>query len=131
MPAYTDHSFYTTTYLGTTLTSTEFPRLALRASAIVDQVTFGRAVGIVEAGTDTDTIEKIKLATCGIAELVKQLDKVESGGAGEIASERVGNHSVSYVQNATSQMSDDEKLSRVAKIYLWDTDLMYQGITSP
>jgi len=128
MSAYADFDFYKDIYLGTMLTQAEFPRLAMRASAIVDQVTFGRVATVMEADEDTDTIEKIKLATCGIAELVKQLDKVESGGAGEIASERVGNHSVSYVQNATAAMSDDDKFLRVAKLYLFDTELLYRGV---
>ncbi|MCE5209853.1 MAG: hypothetical protein LLG42_16305, partial [Chloroflexi bacterium] len=81
---------------------------------------------VVTTGTDTDTIEKIKLATCAVAEKVKQLDGMESGG--EIASERVGNHSVSYVQNPTAQLSDDAKFRRVAKLYLWGTGLMFAGV---
>jgi len=128
MSAYANFEFYTTQYLGTTLIQAEFPRLAMRASAIVDQVTFGRAATVIEANEDDETIEKIKLATCGIAELVKQLDKVENNGGGEVASERVGNHSVSYVQNATATMSDDEKFFRVAKLYLFDTELLYRGV---
>jgi len=67
MTAYTDSTYYTGTYLGNVIASADFPRLALRASAVIDQVTFGRASAIVTAATDTATIALIKMATCAVA----------------------------------------------------------------
>jgi hypothetical protein len=67
----------------------------------------------------------IKMATCAVAEELQTISKNESGG--EISSERIGNNSVSYVNNSTAQLSDDKKLARVAKLYLGNTGMMYQG----
>lgn len=127
--AYADWDFYTGTYKGVAIAQTDFPRLVLRASAVIDQVTFGRAVEVVDANEDAETIELICMATCAVAEEYQVLDK-STGSGGEIASEKVGSHSVSYVQNATAQMSDDAKLARAARLYLGQTGLMYQGIFS-
>lgn len=127
MAAYVDFSFYSGTYLGATIPAADFPRLALRASAVINQLCFGRAATVM-ASTDPLDAEKknsIQLATCAVAEQLFLLSKNESGG--EVASESVGSHSVSYVQNSTSKMSDDEKMAREARFYLWETGLMYRG----
>jgi hypothetical protein len=126
MGAYADYEYYSGTYLGASIAAPDFPRLALRASAIVDRVTFGQAGPVVTAATDVDTIDKIKMATCAVAEEYQVLDKHESGG--EIASERVGNNSVAYVQNKTAQLSDEAKMAKVAKTYLWPTGLMARNV---
>lgn len=128
MTAYVDYSFYISEdYLGSAIAQAEFPRLALRASAVIDQVTFNRAAAVMAAATDTETIQAIKCATCAVAEEYQILEK-PSGSGGEIASERVGNYSVSYVQNSTAQLSDDAKLARAARLYLLSTGLLYAGI---
>jgi hypothetical protein len=121
MAAYVDHTFYADTYKGTAIAQSEFPGLALRASAVIDQVTFDRTAAVVTAGTDTSTIEKIKLAACAVADEFQKLDA--SGGA--VQSERVGNVSVTY----QSQLSEDARLTKAAKLYLWNTGLMYRGFT--
>lgn len=116
MPAYADFAFYGGNYLGAGLTTDTFPRLALRASEIIDQVTFGRTAAVVAAGIDLETIEKVKLATCAAAEVIGTLEA--SGGA--VSSERIGNYSVTYL----SQKSDETRMINVIKRYLWDTGLM-------
>ena len=125
MAVYVDYDFYTTQFYGTAIAQADFSRLALRASAVIDQVTFGRTAAVITADEDDATIEKIKLATCAVAEEYQRLDKV--GGGGEIQSERVGQHSVTYATGAAT--SDRAKLADAAKLYLWDTDLMYRGFT--
>ncbi len=121
MAAYADYAFYTTTYLGAAIASADFARLALRASAKIDQITFGRTAVVMESEdeADADTQEKIQSATCAIAE---EIQKLEAAG-GAVKSERVGNQSVEYL----SVLSDDERMIRAAKVFLWDTDLMYRG----
>ena len=121
--AYADYQFYTAEFLGTAVAQADFPRLAARASVLIDQVTFGRAAAVVTAGTDTDTIDKIKMATCAVAEM---LHKDESEG-GEIQSEQVGNHSVTYVKGPARSLIS--RAREEAKPYLWDTYLMYGGQT--
>lgn len=122
MAVYPDFSFYSDTYLGTTIAATEFPRLALIASAHIDNLTYNRAAAIVTAGTDTATISKIKMATCAVAEKLQTLES--SGGA--VQSESVGNASVSYF----APTSEGANIANAAKLYLGLTGLMYAGFTA-
>ncbi len=123
MAAYADYAFYTLTYLGAAIAQADFDRLALRASVVIDQVTYGRAAPVIAAGEDADAIEKIKLATCAVAE---ELQSQSQGG--QIQSERVGQHSVTY--NVGQATSEKHRLSEAAKLYLWSTDLMYRGFNA-
>lgn len=111
---YVDYDFYSTTY-GGSVSSTEFTKLEIQSSSIVDFYTLNRI-------DKTDVSDKIKLAVC---ELVDYLKELEAIGGKEIASESVGSHSVSYVTNNTS--SEDKKYSIVKK-YLGHTGLMYRGV---
>jgi hypothetical protein len=122
MAAYTDYAYYTTTYLGTAITATLFPAYALRASAVIDQLTFDRAASVV----DVAIIDKLEMATCAIAE---ELQKQDITGVDAIQSESVGGHSLSYAKNSTAQMTNDQKLLKVAKLYLGSTDLLFKGFS--
>lgn len=123
MAAYTDYAYYTTTYLGTAITETLFPAYALRASAVIDQLTFDRATSVV----DVAIIDKLEMATCAIAE---ELQKQDISGVDAIQSESVGGHSISYAKNSSAQMTNDQKLLRAAKLYLGSTDLLFKGFAS-
>jgi len=120
MTAYVDYTYYTGTYLGAAIAQADCNRLAARASVEIDRMTYGRTAAIVTAGTDTDTIDLVKMATCAVADAIKKLE--DSGGA--VQSERVGNQSVTYL----SQASDEARLMNAAKAYLWNTGLMYRGL---
>lgn len=128
MTAYADFEYYQNTYHGMAIEIGDFPRLAMRSSAILDALTFGRALDVVIADTDTATIDKIRQATCGIAEVLKWTDRTETDGGGVIASEQVGSHSVSYVQTPDMNSRNEQKWLQVAKVYLWDTGLLYAGV---
>ena len=123
MPAYADYTFYTGTYRGTAIDEGQFDHLATIASAHIDGHTFGRAGAIVEAGTETVTIEAIARATCAAAE---ELLRQQSGGV--IQSERVGQHSVTYLTGPAR--SDSSRIKAAIKPYLWATGLMYAGLDS-
>jgi hypothetical protein len=120
---YTDFDFYEDTYLGNAIAEADFPRLALNASAVIDLLTFNRAAAIVTAGTETDTIEKIELATCAVADVLK---KIEDSGGQVVQSESVGRASVTYAK----PVSQDAQAFSAAKLYLWPTGLMYRGFTA-
>ena len=122
--AYVDFEFYTNEYGGTAIVSASFNRLARQASLVIDQVTFERAYDVIDADIDTELIEKIKLATCAIAE---ELKSQEDNGIKNVASESVGSHSVSYVVNADVQRTKNSKLVNAAKLYLSSTGLMFGG----
>jgi hypothetical protein len=123
MAVYATYSFYTETYQGTAIAQADFDRLAARASILVDTVCFGQAAAVVEAGTDADVIAGLGSATCEIAEA---LHREETEG-GEIQSERVGNHSVTYVKGPERSLIS--RARELAKPYLADTGLMYGGVS--
>ena len=126
MAAYADLTFYKNTFLGVAIADADFPRLALRASAMIDQQTFDRASDVITAGIDLDLIEKIKFATCALAEEMQDIDL--SGGVAGIKSESVGSHSVTYADGASVTFTTDERIQNVARIYLGNTGLMYRGV---
>lgn len=116
---YADYTYYTGSFHGTAIAEADFDRLAIHASAVIDHITYNRAAPVVEAETDTATIDKIKMATCAVAEEAQKLEA--SGGA--VSQERIGNYQVTYL----SQSSEGTRLAKAAKLYLWSTGLMYQG----
>lgn len=123
--SYADYTYYTNTYLGTAIASADFAALALRASAFIDQITFDRAAPIVTAATDTATITKIKNAMCAVAEQMRTNNV--AGNVDGIASESVGNHSVSYNANSSQQQTSTQKLIDAAGLWLSNTALLFRG----
>lgn len=124
MASYADFVFYSTVYLGTAIAQADFPRLALRASEAVDRLTFNRASAIVTAATDTDAIDRIQKATCAIAE---EIQKQDMTGVDGLTSERLGNYSVTYGEGAQAAMTNAQRLSNAARMYLGSTGLMFRG----
>ena len=119
MAAYADFAYYTGVYLGAAIAQVDFPRLALKASRFLDALSKDSLAAIVTAGTDTATIDKIKMATCAVAEAYQVTEQ-----GGQIASERVGNHSVTY--NTAGQPRAN--ILDAARLYLGRTGLLYQGV---
>lgn len=110
--AYADYEFYTTSYFGSVVPETDFPRLAERASDFVDLMTFDRLVDGLP--TNERSQERIKKAVCSLAELMYQIELAEknatnaavsgtstaigSGGSttGIVTSVSSGSESISY-----------------------------------
>ena len=128
MAVYIDWTFYSTEYLGDTISEEDFPRLAMRASTVIDRITFNRVAAIITADAETAVILKIQKATCAVAEEMQE--QLQSTGGQAIASERVGNHSVSYVQTKDMQTTPAKKLSIAAALYLGSTYLLFPGFYS-
>lgn len=120
--AYADYTYYTGTYLGTAIAESAFPALALRASAQVDQITFGRAA------TDTTNTNAIKNAMCAIAEELQRQDAVS--GADAVTSESQGNYSVSYAANSSKTRTNQQRIDSTAKLWLANTFLLYPGFNA-
>jgi len=127
MAAYATWTQYNTEYFGTKIAEEEFPALILKASAVIDQLTFDRTAAIITLGTDAALIAKIVSATCAVAETLHAQD---IDGEKEIASESVGGHSVSYVSNKTMQASALERQRAAAKLYLGSSELMFPGFAA-
>ena len=120
--AYADFTYYEDTFLGTTIAEADFPRLALRASAVIDQITFGRAA------TDTDNETAIKNAMCAVAEEIQTQES--AGSVDGITSESQGRYSVSYGSNSSKTKSSQSKLEDAAKVWLANTFLLFPGFNS-
>lgn len=120
--AYADFEFYTTSYLGDAIAESDFDRLALRASAIIDRLTFGRAAD------DTDNETAIKNAMCAVAEEIQTI--AAEVATGYVTSETVGSHSVTYASTVSSTMSDNDRYHAAAKLWLESTFLMFAGFAS-
>ena len=120
--AYTNFTFYATSYFGTAIAEVDFPQLALHASAIIDNLTFNRAA------TDTENTVAIKNAMCAVAEELQKQD--QNSGVDGIASESQGQYSVSYVATSNRSKSNQAKLQDVAKLWLQNTYLMFAGFNS-
>ena len=122
MTAYADWTYYSGTFLGTAITQAAFPALALRASAVIDEITFGRAA------TDTDNTTAIQNATCAVAEELQKQDALD--GVDGIVSESQGRYSVAYGKNSQKTMSSQYKLEKAAKTWLANTYLMFAGFNA-
>ena len=110
--AYADYEFYTTSYFGSVVPETDFPRLAERASDFVDLMTSDRLVDGLP--TNKRSQKRIKKAVCSLAELMYQIELAEknatnaavngtstaigSGGSttGIVTSVSSGSESISY-----------------------------------
>ena len=127
MAAFIELAYYTGTYKGVAIPADSFYRYAERATSMVEFQTFERAGVIITAATDTETIDKIKMATCAAADALYFADQQASGAAGTVASERVGDHSVNYAISAETALSVNAKVSNAIREYLAFTGLLFRG----
>ena len=128
MTTYVSYSYYTDNFLGTLVASADFDALELRASRHVDRLTFDRVAEIVEDDDDEDLVDAIKDAVCAV---VDELSRQASVGVDkQVASEGVGGHSMSYVENPDLKRTQLEKIRESMKLWLGSTYLMYPGFYS-
>ena len=116
---YADYAYYTKNYLGTEITPGKFGPNMLAASALIDQLTFGRIHRL-------DTVpESVKRAACAAAECLYQN---EVRAEREITSESNDGYSVTYSTGGTQK---DATANAVAKIrsFLASTGLLYRGFS--
>lgn len=117
MTAYADYAYYRDSFHGSAVSEADFPGLAVKASAYVRAITFGRA---------TAAREEVKDATCAAAEMIQQLEKERSGDAK--SSESVGSWSVSYLNPNSLGLDEWTRLAQAVDLYLTDTGLTYAGV---
>lgn len=108
--AYADYEFYTTSYFGSAVPETDFPRLAERASDFLDTMTFDRLVDGLP--TNERSQKCIKKAVCSLAELMYQIELAEKNAINQASANvtdiNVGNISTGIV---TSVSSGSESIS--------------------
>lgn len=117
MTAYADYAYYRDSFHGSAVSEADFLGLAVKASAYVRAITFGRA---------TANREEVKDATCAAVEIIQQLEKERSGTAK--ASESVGSWSVSYLNPNSLGLDGRTRLAQAVDLYLAGTGLMYAGV---
>lgn len=120
--SYADFTYYSTEFLGNAIAEADFPRLALRASAQIDRLTYNRAA------TDTDNTTAIKNAMCAVAEEIQRQE--QSDNVDGVTSESQGQYSVSYGTNSNRARSNQTKIVDAAKLWLETTGLMFAGFAS-
>lgn len=108
--AYADYEFYTTSYFGSVVPETDFPRLAERASGFVDTMTFDRLVDGLPANERSQ--KRIKKAVCSLVELMYQIELAEKNAINQasasVTDTNVGGKSTGIV---TSVNSGSESIS--------------------
>ena len=108
--AYADYEFYTTSYFGSVVPETDFPRLAERASEFIDLMTSDRLVDGLP--TNERSQKRIKKAVCSLAELMYQLELAEKNAINQasasVTDTNVGGKSTGIV---TSVSSGSESIS--------------------
>jgi hypothetical protein len=128
MTVYITWAYYNDTYVGTVVPEAEFGNMARQASRLIDAMTYGRVAAIVEAATDLETIDKIQMAVCAVADEVYK-DSISDGADG-IQSERTGNYQVSFAANSSKAQTFERKANKAAVLYLWDTGLLFKGFNA-
>ena len=121
-----NYTYYRDTYLGSLLTEDNFPKYALRADVYLDLLTTGRYQSdCLPAGA----VEAVRMAECAIAELCLNLEQAElqSDAAWKVEGEKVGNHSVTYRNNAEIADQTEKQIRKVAERYLARWGLLYRG----
>ena len=121
-----DYEYYRDTYLGSLLTEENFPKYALRADSYLDLLTTGR---YEKDCLPEKAAEAGKMAECAIAELCLNLEQAElqSDAAWKVQSEKVGNHSVQFRNNAEIAEQTERQIRDTASRYLARWGLLYRG----
>ena len=114
-----DFDFYYNVFLGSAISSADFPRLAARAAEFVD----GMCRGVCRSVPEQDW-PQLMFAVCAVADILQaeELMTRRAFSAGrDVASETVGDYSVSYANSALSREETgflEKKKRETVKLYL-------------
>lgn len=113
---YANYEYYKGEYHGNVIkTEDDFLRLAPKASAWLDRLTFGRS-------KDNFSQEPVQMACCAVCDEMLRQEPTEGR---EISTEANDGVSVSY---ASGGKSADRKLYDATALYLMSTGMMYRGV---
>lgn len=126
--AYIISSYYSGTYKGTAIAAASFDRIALRASDEIDALTMNhiRNVGVTTFSAADQ--ERIKLATCALAEWLAQEDDLSGGSGITPSSEKVGGFSYT-IDGAELARARKAAYNRAEDHLLW-TGLLFRGVSA-
>ena len=117
MTNYADYAYYTDTYKGAVLDAASFPLYAQKATQNIILHTFGRI-------PENNVPEAAKMCCC---ELAEEMYKHDKGDVGNIASEKVGERSVSFVDKEKAEAIFWGKCTSIIYNWLATTGLLYRG----
>ncbi len=112
---YADYDYYTGTYGGKAVTREDFPRLAAKASAYLDSLTFGRAA-------ENSGDERLKMCCCALCDILAAT--ADTGGLVK-QSESVG--SWSYSLAGSSAATAEELMYKRCLMWL-PAEWLYRGV---
>lgn len=112
---YADYTYYISTYGGKAVSEEDFPRLAAKASAYIDRLTFGRAAEFPDD-------ERLKRCCC---ELCESLMLTDGNGGMVKQSESVGSWSYSL---AGSEGASETVMARAACRTWLPAEWLYRGV---
>ena len=113
---YATWEYYRDIWSGTVIDRIEYKRLARKASAFLDSVTF---YNIDDTWAADD---RVRDACCAMVDLSHEY----ATGTRGIASESTGSESISYrTDDGTTEKTE---LASIARQYLGDTGLLYRGL---
>lgn len=120
MTVYADYSYYERAYLNgraAAVPAEEFAFYAQKASACINQYTLDRIGAAVP--------EEVRLCCCELTELFYR--SACSGTARGVASEKVGDWSVSYENAEAARQALPKEIKSVVSLWLAGTGLLYRG----
>ena len=122
-----DYEFYRENYFGDLLTAENFPKYATRADAHLDELTMGKYASDCLKPYE---IEAVKMAECAIADLCLNLEQAElqSDAAWKVQGEKVGNHTVTYRNNAEIAKQTEAQIYQIARMYLGRHGLLNRSL---
>lgn len=126
MLEYADYNFYTLAYHGTVIGPCEWPAAVREATAFVDDLTFRR---LHRHRPSYELPDEVRMAVCATAEIVARYNAGQQQRIAGVASESVGNHSVTYM-TADVQLAEKRRgMLQAASLYLpLSHPLRYAGV---
>lgn len=117
MTNYADYAYYTGTYKGAVIDAASFPKYALKATQKIKLHTFDRV--------DKDNVpDEVKMCCCELAEAIYKHEATDNGN---VASEKVGEYSISYVDKQKIEEAYRGKCTEIIQNWLAMTGLLYRG----
>lgn len=111
---FADYEFYKST--GGDLSEVEFAKVAVKASAYIDKITFGRA-------SENADDERVKRCCCELCDTLSAVS--ESSGGLVKQSESIGSWSVTY---ANSENTSESNYARAACRVWLPAEWLYRGV---
>ena len=115
----TEFSYYRA--MGGTLDVCQFNRFSKDAEALIEQMTMGKVNGELNAYQKT----KVDNAMCALVDYLYNASVQDASS--NIASESVGDHSVSYRETKTNSEREQEK-KKIVQLHLSMTGLLYSAL---